>query len=209
MTGSDPPLGARPGGAESGETELDSESLFGHEETWLKTISRCGATNVSPDNPCLQYLQHQGLLQGTGVEELTPNAEYSPLKGKRWYVGLSVSGAKGEFLYDTGASHTLISRKFYSKLGGKSEVPKEGIRARTATGDRMTTYGRTVTTMSIGGRAYIVCPLIADITDDGILGMDFAALYGVTLNARTGKMHIEHPYNHSVQCLLRMGNAAS
>ena len=62
----------------------------------------------------------------------------------------------------------------------------KGIKARTATGDAMKTYGKTVKPMLVDGKTYWICPTIADITDDGILGMDFAALYGVTMNTKKG-----------------------
>ena len=122
---------------------------------------------------------------------------------------LSISGRRGEFLVDTGASHTLIGRAFMSRLGVGSDVPFLGIKARTATGEPMQTYGRTVRAMLVGGRTYWICPTIADITDDGILGMDFAALYGVTLNARSGKLQVENPYKQTIQCVLRMESAVS
>ena len=45
-------------------------------------------------------------------------------------------------MVDTGASHTLIGQDFVSRLGDQSDVPGLGIKARTATGDAMKTYGK-------------------------------------------------------------------
>ena len=177
---------------------------LGNEETWCATISKVCGAQLSPDDPCWQYLQTQGVHQGD--DDLIPDtaAKYAPLEGKRWYVSLSVSGLRGEFLIDTGASHTLVGREFLSRSGILSDVPKAGIKARTATGDVMQTYGRTVKTMLVDGKAYMICPTIADITDDGILGMDFAALYGMQMNARTGVLQIQNPYKQTVKCVLRV-----
>ena len=164
---------------------------------------------LSPDDPCLQYLQTQGVNQGVDGVVPTASAKYAPLQGKRWYMSLSVAGLRGEFLVDTGASHTLIGRAFISRLGTLSEAPIDGVKARTATGDTMQTFGRTVKSMLVNGKTYWICPTIADITDDGILGMDFASLYGVTMNARTGKLQIQNPYGQTVQCVLRLESAAA
>ena len=209
LAGSDPPPGVLPGGARVVENLCkDFPKLPGQEESWISTISRIGAIDDSPVDLCMQYLQTQG-IQGDATATLYPSSEYAPLKGQRWYLGLSISGFRGEFLVDTGASHTLVGREFMSRLGPSSDVSLAGIRARTATGDTMQTYGRTVKNISVDGKRYWICPTIADITDDGILGMDFAALYGVTMNTRTGKLQIDNPYKHTVQCVLRMSSATS
>ena len=96
-----------------------------------------------------------------------------------------------------------------ARLCNQPEAPLLGVKARTATGDSMQTYGRTVKPMLVDGKTYWICPTITDITDDGILGMDFAALYGVTMNTATGRLQIKHPYKQSVQCVLRNGSSVA
>ena len=60
-------------------------------------------------------------------------------------------------------------------LRGESQEPVEGIKARTTTGDAMWAYGRTLKPMLVGGKTYSICPTIADMTDDGILGNGFSS----------------------------------
>ena len=68
-----------------------------------------------------------------------------------------------------------------------------GITASTATGSEMQTYGRLVLPLRVCDRNYLISPVVADIADDGILGLDFAALYGVTLDPRSGRLTFELP----------------
>ena len=209
--GSDPPVSTTVGGAgqEGGQVTRNDMSASSLEEPWVKTIAQCSGIQDSPCDPCWEFLVHKGIAMDGGNDKPMLTSECVPLKGQRWYLCLTISGARGEFLVDTGASHTLIDRKFMSRLSIKSEAPLQGVKARTATGDSMETYGRTVNAMSVDGKTYWICPTISDITDDGILGMDFAALYGVTMNASTGRLQIRHPYKQSVQCVLRSASSVA
>ena len=54
-----------------------------------------------------------------------------------------------------------------------------------ADGSRIQTFGRTCMVILIGGREYIISPTVANIEDNGIIGMDFASLYGAKLNPVT------------------------
>ena len=204
---SDPSISVNDGGVGTSNDDRTGQVTTDLEETWARTITRVGGARVTPSDACWTYLQQMGIAQDGSEVGTVLNAEYAPLKGQRWYMCLSISGQRGEFLVDTGASHTLIGRDFISRLGNQSDVPVEGIKARTATGDAMKTYGRTVKPMLVDGKTYWICPTIADITDDGILGMDFAALYGVTMNTKTGMVQIKNPYKQTVKCVLRMESA--
>ena len=55
----------------------------------------------------------------------------------------------------------------------------------------------------MGGKEFSFCPTIADITDEGIIGLDFASLYGAILNPRSGRLAVEYPYKLSIPCVLR------
>ena len=207
--GFDQPVGRTDGGAGIDGQCSTNTTVTGLEDSWLEAIANCGSIRESPSDPCWVYLQHKGIAMDGGDDKPMLTSECVPLKGQRWYMSLVISGVRGEFLVDTGASHTLIDRKFISRLGIQSDAPLLGVKARTATGDAMQTYGRTVRAMLVEGKTYWICPTIADITDDGILGMDFAALYGVTLTASTGRMQIRSPYKQTIQCVLRGGISVS
>ena len=82
------------------------------EESWVASINKELTDQPSPDDPCWDYLQQTGVAQNGHDSEPVLTAGATPLKGKRWYIVLMVSGQRGEFLVDTGASHTLVGRAF-------------------------------------------------------------------------------------------------
>ena len=163
----------------------------------------CG-TRLPPDHPCLEYLKERGLDLGTesDLQKFTSNPSLNG--GKRWYLAASVKGRVGEFLVDTGASHSIISRRFYTLLVGTNDDLKLRVNACTADGSRLRTFGRTFLCISVMGKEFVFSPTIAEIEDDGIIGMDFADLFGMMLNPKTGELFIEYPYDMKAQCVLRV-----
>lgn len=118
----------------------------------------------------------------------------SPLEGKRWYVSVTVKGRSAEFLIDTGASHSMVSKRFYDLMSDGQDNLISRVNAHSADGSRMQTFGRTFVQVSIAGNEFIFSPTISDLSDDGIIGLDFAALYGAVLEPCKGMLSIEHPY---------------
>ena len=105
---------------------------------------------------------------------------------------------------DTGASHSMVSKRFISLLPNMCENLTMRVNACTADGTRMRTFGRTFLIISVAGKEFVWAPTIAEIEDDGILGLDFAALFGATLNPKSGKLKIEYPYDMTILCKLRV-----
>ena len=182
-------------------TDLSNISV---EEGWVEEFTRVCSTHLPPSHPCLEYLRGQGFDLGVKRDLNKFAGNPSPLGGKRWYLAVSVKGRAAEFLIDTGASHSLISRKFYSLLPGNHDDLKLRVNACTADGSRMQTFGRTFLPLCFGGKEYVFSPTVAEVNDDGILGLDFAALFGVVLDPNTGLLTVKHPYNVTVQCVLRV-----
>ena len=81
----------------------------------------------------------------------------------------------------------MISRDICRSIVVKSDDLFKGITANTASGSAMQTYGRLVLPLKTGDRNYVFSPVVAELADDGILGLDFAAFYGLTLDPRSGK----------------------
>ena len=179
-------------------------SNISNEEGWVEEFTRVCSTHLPPSHPCLEYLRGQGFDLGVKQDLDKFAGNPSPLGGKRWYLAVSVKGKAAEFLIDTGASHSLVSRKFYSLLPGRHDDLKLRVNACTADGTRMQTFGRTFLPLCFGGKEYVFSPTVAEINDDGILGLDFAALFGVVLDPNTGLLTVKHPYNAKVQCVLRV-----
>ena len=161
------------------------------------------AAQLEPDDPCMGFLRDRGYDLEGGEGEYDFAKQPSPLKGKRWYVPVEIRGRKGEFLLDTGASHSMIGQEFYQSLAAPSDDPVGTGRVRAANGMEMRTYGRQVLSLHIMGSAFIASPTIAELTDDGILGLDFCCLYGASLDPSTGLLSIQFPTRKEVACVLR------
>ena len=151
----------------------ESVSDPGVEEGWVEELTRVCVTHLSPDHPCLEYLKEQGLDLGVSMDFERFTGNPSPLGGRRWYVSVTVRGRTGEFLLDTGASHSLVSNKFYSLLSDNHDDFKMKVNACSADGSSLQTFGRTFLPMMLGGKEYVFSPTIAEMNDDGILGLDF------------------------------------
>ena len=184
-------------------TDNSLGGVAGGETSWVQALERVSSTRLSPDHPCLKLLQRRGMDLGVpqDFERFTVNP--SPLEGKRWYVSVTVKGRSAEFLIDTGASHSMVSKRFYDLMSDGQDNLISRVNAHSADGSRMQTFGRTFVQVSIAGNEFIFSPTIADLSDDGIIGLDFAALYGAVLEPCKGMLSIEHPYKLAVQCVLR------
>ena len=140
------------------ELENEESSNTGEEEGWLKELTRACGVHLPPDHPCLSYIRGQGLDLGTSgdFDKFTGNP--SPLGGKRWYLSVTVKGRPAEFLVDTGASHSLISKRFHSLLPVDHDDLIKRVNARTADGSSLQTYGRTFIPISIVGKEFVIEP---------------------------------------------------
>ena len=173
------------------------------EEGWVNELARVCVTHLPPSHPCLRYLQRCGYDLGAKGDFHDFAGNTSPLQGKRWYLSVVVRGRTGEFLIDTGASHSCVSRRFHGLLPDNHDNFKMKVNACGADGSSIRTFGRTYLEIGVAGREFVFAPTIADISDDGILGLDFAALFGMTLDPAKGKVRIENPYKLVTQGVLR------
>ena len=177
-------------------------NVFGASKQIVSLTSVC-ASYLPAGHPCADFLKNIGFeLSEKGESNPVENSGY-PLKGKRWYVKVTVLGETGEFLVDTGASNSVISKRFFEKLPcDHSNLSRSG-KACTADGSPLRTFGRVMLRIKVREKEFVSTPTIAEISDDGILGLDFASLYGAVLDPRRGMLRIEHPYGMDEQCVLR------
>ena len=171
-------------------------------EGLLEQLAKVCSVDLSPDDPCVAFLRDRGMDLDTDVG-MRSLADNSPLEVKRWYLSVEVRGQPLDCLIDTGASHTMVSRRMSELFKVASDGHFGGITALTATGSVMRTYGRLVLPLKIGASNFVFSPIVADLSDDGILGLDFAALYGATLDPRSGKLTMEWPLPTVFQCTLK------
>ena len=94
--------------------------------------------------------------------------------GTRWYVEALVHGLRVRFLVDTGAELSVLNRRIYKLFSRKVDKSLIDVRpVQTATGSRLRAYGKMLISMTIQGHKLYAMPLVSDVTEDGILGMDW------------------------------------
>jgi hypothetical protein len=155
------------------ECKLEKSNTVGT-EGWVEELARVSSTHLPPSHPCLEYLKGHGFDLGTDDDLNRFTGNPSPLGGKRWYIAVSVKGKDAEFLVDTGASHSIISWKFFNLVSDEHDNLTVKVNAHTADGSRIRTFGRTFMRIRMGGKEFVFSPTIAEISDEGIIGLDFA-----------------------------------
>ena len=102
---------------------------------------------------------------------------YSP------YVPVEVNGYKTVFLLDTGATASILSKVHAIKLGildGQCEPGKP--KGKTATGSPISCYGKHEVNVKLGSENLLGLMEVADITENGFIGMDFLVAFGCVLD---------------------------
>ena len=163
--------------AQSGARDSDQENVGSFPEDIeicdegesLEWLTRVSSSRLPPGHPCLEYLKTCGVDLGASEDINKFTANSSPLGGKRWYVDVTVKGTVGEFLIDTGASHSLISKEFFDRMSGRINNLRERVSACTADGSGMRTFGKAYMNVKISGKEYVMSPMVADIQDEGII----------------------------------------
>ena len=180
-----------------------------HKNELTEIVKHICSVHLNPEDPIMGFLRSRGYDLGGvgGVRRFS--VEPSPLKGNRWYLPVSIRGRSAEFLIDTGASHSMIGKDFYRSLAVSSDQPLGLDRVVSADGSEMQTYGRQVLPFMTDGKTFVISPTVAELTDEGILGIDFCALYGASLNAVTGEMVMAYPEEVKTQCVLRRVSGVS
>ena len=200
---SDPPGGDGPQGTdEKGVEDLAHLDTVRRIEL-AEEVERFCASRLKPDDPIVKFLNSRGYDLGgeTGIQRFA--LQPSPSQGKRWYLPVQIQGCLGEFLIDTGASHSMMGHHFFKKLAGLSTNPVGSGSVRSADGSHMRTHGRQVIPFWVNQHSFVVSTTVAELTDEGILGVDFCSLYGAVLDSVTGELTLRYPQEMKVQCVLR------
>lgn len=88
------------------------------------------------------------------------------------FIVSEVNGLKTKLLIDTGASLTLLSKRIYDRLPDKP-ILEESRQVITSASSRLCQYGKADFVIEIGRSRETVKLMVADISVDGILGLDF------------------------------------
>jgi predicted aspartyl protease len=90
-----------------------------------------------------------------------------------YFINVRIENIYIKMLIDTGASVTILRNDIYDNLLSKPK--SESVRASlvNATGELSPFYGKAYIKLNIGGKPYEHNVLLADIQNEGILGIDF------------------------------------
>ncbi|CAC5386872.1 unnamed protein product [Mytilus coruscus] len=112
------------------------------------------------------------------------------------------------FLVDTGANVTILSKKFIDEIN-PSLLPKinpVNINLITATGDSAPFIGQVDVEICLGDHIYYHNVLVADISNEGIIGMDFLVTHDCDVLLSQNKLKIK---GEIIQCFHYASSAKS
>ena len=104
----------------------------------------------------------------------------SPNVQERWYAEVYMNSQKGDFLVDSGATTSMITKDFYDSLSDKPPIIPTKLMVQVADGRSICCRGLVVIPVNIAGRRYAARFLVMDQLcgkEDGIIGMDFVFPY--------------------------------
>ena len=108
---------------------------------------------------------------------------YSP------YVNLEINGYKTVFLVDTGATYSILNRSHAVRLGIISaDCLPDNTRGKTATGSPIACYGKHRVDVKLGCRSFSGPIEVADISENGFMGMDFLTAFNCVLDFNEMKL---------------------
>ena len=101
------------------------------------------------------------------------NPSVSILEEAGMYIKLQIQNTPAMFLIDTGATMTLVSSKLYDKFSQKPSLKSVTQTIETANGGNMHVHGRAEFEIKIGSVNVSSSAVVANITAEGIIGLDF------------------------------------
>src|SRR3954463_15227351 len=107
---------------------------------------------------------------------------------------LLVNSVPATVLFDSGASHSFMSKAFAFSHNFKYETMNPPMIVRTPIGQCRTTMFVPNNTVEIEGIEFLASPiLLKSSTIDLILGMDWLKVHDVALNCGTNSVQLFHP----------------
>ena len=100
-----------------------------------------------------------------------------------------MNGKCCQFTLDTGASRTVVSERRLDSIEKRRVRENVDLALSTATGQRIPIRGETTVAFKIGSTLYWQKVIIADITDDCIIGLDFLRNYECTIDIKQGVLY--------------------
>ena len=107
------------------------------------------------------------------------------------YLSVRIESLQSSFLIDTSASRSLVSRKLYERLSKKVTLSKNKLsKLQQADGTSLETYGIITMPLLVGPVAVKQDLMVADISDVGILGLDFLEEHQCSLDMKSSELEV-------------------
>ena len=165
------------------------ENRSGEPRVRLRRCYKCGSTeHLRRDCPRIQRNQHVD-----NAVETRPHCSRDDKSADdtELYVSMLVNGMPTRFLVDTGATVSLLSRTAYDRMD-KAHETSTGVDGEVVStnGTLVKVLGQTSVQLKIADEAWTQDLIIADIHEDGILGMDFLLKHKCIINLQTRAISI-------------------
>ena len=165
------------------------ENRSGEPRVRLRRCYKCGSTkHLRRDCPRIQRNQHM-----EKAVETRPHCSRDDKSADdtELYVSMLVNGMPTRFLVDTGATVSLLSRAAYERMDQAHET-STGVDGEVVStnGTLVKVLGQTRVQLKISDGAWEQDVIIADIHEDGILGMDFLLKHKCIINLQTRAISI-------------------
>ena len=167
------------------EPRSNFENRSGEPRVRLRRGYKCGSMeHLRRDCPWIQRNQH--------VNKAVETRPHCCRDDKsELYVSMLVNGMPTRFLVDTGAIVSLLSRRAYDRMD-KAYETSTGVDGEVVStnGTLVKVLGQTSVQLKIADEAWTQDLIIADIHEDGILGMDFLLKHKCIINLPTRAISI-------------------
>ena len=148
----------------------------------LRRCYKCGSTeHLRRDCPRIQRNQAVGMDVGNPTHCATDTR----------YVSVMVNGLPTNLLVDTGATVSLLSKAVFNTMGKTDDtIMQVKGDVLSTNGSPLQVLGKTSVDLKLTDKSWVQDVIIADLTVDGILGMDFLVQHRCIINFHTGVVYI-------------------
>ncbi|CAC5410714.1 unnamed protein product [Mytilus coruscus] len=147
---------------------------FGHFRNECRAPKKPYNGNNGRGNGAVRPLHYNSRHRRMERRKINVGADASNMEAGA-YIDVAVHNQPTKFLIDTGATVTLVSHALFYRIQKKERPDLEPITQViiSANGTELSLAGKGMFCIEIGQDKFIVEALVADISIDGILGLDF------------------------------------
>ena len=134
------------------------------------------ALSTSSSSPCTGRTHHIRVTKDSGL-----------------FTNEKIENRNVEWLVDTGCTTTLLSKKIFERMHPDEQPELSPYRGTliSADGSTIKVLGQAEFNVQIGTKAVQHSIIVAEITNEGLLGMDFLQSHGMILDFARGKIILE------------------